>query len=66
MKSQLVSVQNKTSELSKDVIVLKQLGKINPMQEIQTLQHAVQTVSAQTHSLSLNERAQSQDFLDYF
>ncbi|CAG2246734.1 unnamed protein product [Mytilus edulis] len=63
IKSQLVSVQNKTSELSNDVIILKQLGNIKPLQEIQTLQQAVQTVTAQTHSLSVNERARSQDFL---
>lgn len=63
MKSQLVSVQNKTSEISKDVIVLRQLGNIKPLQEIQTLQLAVQTVSAKTHALSVNEHARNQDFL---
>ncbi|VDH98347.1 Hypothetical predicted protein [Mytilus galloprovincialis] len=63
IKHQLVSVQNKTSEISNDVLILKQLGNIKPLQEIQTLQQAVQTVSAQTQSLSVNERARSQDFL---
>ncbi|CAC5361285.1 unnamed protein product [Mytilus coruscus] len=63
MKCQLVSVQNQISEISKDVIVLKQTGSIKPLQEIQTLQQAVERVSAQTHSLSVNERARSQDFL---
>lgn len=61
-----MSVQNKTIEMSKDVVVLKQLGNIKPMKEIQTLQQAVETVSAQTHSLCLNERARSQDFLVYY
>ncbi|VDI10352.1 Hypothetical predicted protein [Mytilus galloprovincialis] len=63
IKNQLVSVQNKTSEISNDVLILKQLGNIKPLQEIQNLQQAVQTVSAQTHVLSVNERARSQDFL---
>lgn len=63
IKSQLLSVQNQTREISNDVIILKQHGNIKPLQEIQTLQQAVQTVYAQTHSLSVNERARSQDFL---
>ncbi|VDH98355.1 Hypothetical predicted protein [Mytilus galloprovincialis] len=63
MKSQLVSVQNKTSQISNDVLILKQLGSIKPLQIIQSLQTAVQTVSALTHSLSVNERTRSQDVL---
>ncbi|CAC5361284.1 MYO18 [Mytilus coruscus] len=63
IKSQLVSVQNKTSQISNDVNNLKQHGNIKPLQEIQTLQQAIQTVSAETHSLYVNERARSRDFL---
>ncbi|VDH98352.1 Hypothetical predicted protein [Mytilus galloprovincialis] len=63
MKSQLVSLENKTNQINNDVLILKQHGNIKPLQEIQALQQAIQTVSAQTHSLSINERALSQDFL---
>ncbi|CAG2246176.1 unnamed protein product [Mytilus edulis] len=62
IKSQLLSVQNKTSEISNDVNILK-LGNIKPLQEIQTLQQELESVSAKTHSLTVNERARSQDFL---
>ncbi|VDH98350.1 Hypothetical predicted protein [Mytilus galloprovincialis] len=63
MSSEFWSFRNGTGEMSSDFKILKQLGNIKPLQEIQTLQQAVQTVSAQTHSLSVNERARSQDFL---
>ncbi|CAG2237428.1 unnamed protein product [Mytilus edulis] len=63
MKNQFVSIQNKTSENSKDINTLKQLGNIKPLQEIQSLQQELKSVSAQTHSLTVNERARSQDFL---
>ncbi|CAG2246732.1 unnamed protein product [Mytilus edulis] len=63
MKSQLVSLENKTNQINNDVLILKQLGNIKPLQEIQALQQAIQNISAQTHSLSIDERALSQDFL---
>ncbi|VDI10351.1 Hypothetical predicted protein [Mytilus galloprovincialis] len=62
-KSQLVTLQNKTNQINIDVFIIKQLGNIKPLQEIQALQQAVQTVSAQTYSLSANERTRSQEFL---
>lgn len=46
MKSQIVTLKNKTNQIYNDVLILKQLGNIKPLQEIQTLQQAVQTVSA--------------------
>ncbi|CAG2246178.1 unnamed protein product [Mytilus edulis] len=63
IKSHFLSVQNKTSENRNDIHTLKQLGNIKPLQEIQTLQQDLKSVSAQTHSLTVNERARSQDFL---
>ncbi|XP_063448446.1 uncharacterized protein LOC134727979 [Mytilus trossulus] len=63
MTNELWLLRNKTGEVSNDVKILKHLGNIKPLQEIQTLQLAVKTVSDQAHSLSVNERARSQDFL---
>ncbi|VDH98354.1 Hypothetical predicted protein [Mytilus galloprovincialis] len=63
MTNELRLLRNRTGEMSSDFKILKQLGNIKPLQEIQTLKQAVQTVSAQTHSLSVNERARGQDFL---
>ncbi|XP_063448250.1 uncharacterized protein LOC134727792 [Mytilus trossulus] len=63
IKSQFLSIQNKTSENRNDIHTLKQLGNIKPLQEVQTLQQDLKSVSAQTHSLTVNERARSQDFL---
>ncbi|VDI51013.1 Hypothetical predicted protein, partial [Mytilus galloprovincialis] len=63
IKSHFWSVQNKTSENRNDIHMLKQLGNIKPLQEIQTLQQDLKSVSAQTHSLTVNERARRQDFL---
>ncbi|VDH98348.1 Hypothetical predicted protein [Mytilus galloprovincialis] len=63
MKGQLVSLENKTNQITNDVLILKQPGNIKPLHEIQALQQASQTVSAQTHYFSINERALSQDFL---
>lgn len=54
---------NKTTELNQKIIEIKQLDNIKPLTEFKTLQQAVQRVSAQTHSLSINERECSQDFL---
>ncbi|XP_071177278.1 uncharacterized protein [Mytilus edulis] len=63
MENELRLLRNKIGEMSSDFKIFKQLGSIKPLQEIQSLQQAVQTVSAQTHSLSVNERARSQDFV---
>ncbi|CAC5366585.1 unnamed protein product [Mytilus coruscus] len=63
VKNHFLTIQNKTSEISNDVNTLKQLGNIKPLQEIQTLQQDLKSVSAQTHSLTVNERARGQDFL---
>ncbi|XP_076106184.1 uncharacterized protein LOC143074809 [Mytilus galloprovincialis] len=58
-----LDLDNKTTELNQKITEIKQLENIKPMAEFKTLQQAVQVVSAQTHSLSINERARSQDFL---
>ncbi|CAG2197926.1 unnamed protein product [Mytilus edulis] len=49
--------------MDQEISKLKKLGSIQPLKEIQTLQHTVQTITAQTNSLSMKERARSQDFL---
>ena len=66
-----VSVQGRESTVLRDKFILfdqemsnlKQLGRIQPLQEIKTLQQTVQTISAQTNSLSIKERARGQDFM---
>lgn len=49
--------------VDQEISNLKQLGSIQPLQEIKTLQQTVQVISAQTNFLSMNERARGQDFL---
>ncbi|CAC5415920.1 unnamed protein product [Mytilus coruscus] len=56
-------LRNESVLVSQEISNLKQLGSIQPLQEIKTLQQKVLTISAQTNSLSMNERACSQDFL---
>lgn len=66
-----ISIQGRKLAVLKKMVVssdqeisnLKQLSSIQPLQEIKTLQNKVQIISAQTNSLSLHERACSQDFL---
>lgn len=42
---------------------LKQLSSIKPLQEIDTLQQTVHTLTSQTNTLSQKEQARNQDFL---
>ncbi|XP_063448220.1 uncharacterized protein LOC134727764 [Mytilus trossulus] len=56
-------LQNKSILMDQEISKLKQLGSIQPLKEIKTLQQSVQTITAQTNSLSMKERARSQDFL---
>ncbi|VDI04045.1 Hypothetical predicted protein [Mytilus galloprovincialis] len=56
-------LRNKSILVDQEISNLKQLGSIQPLQEIKSLQQTVQTISAQTNSLSIKERARSKDFL---
>ena len=66
LKSHFLTIQNKTSQISNDVNTLKQLGNSKSLQEIQTLQQQFTAVSAQVHSLTVNERVHRLDFLSLF
>ncbi|VDI22603.1 Hypothetical predicted protein [Mytilus galloprovincialis] len=63
MKNELRLLQNVSLKHDRKIRDLQQLGNIKPLQEIGTLQNAVQTNTATIQSLSMNERARSQDFL---
>lgn len=63
VKNELQLLQNASSEHDRKFRDLQQIGNIKPLQEIGTLQHTVQTNTATMQSLSMNERARSQDFL---
>ncbi|CAG2201220.1 unnamed protein product [Mytilus edulis] len=63
VKHELQLLQNTSSEHDRKFRNLQQLGNNKPLQEICTLQHAVQTNTATIQSLSMNDRARSQDFL---
>ncbi|CAG2197571.1 unnamed protein product [Mytilus edulis] len=58
----LSQFKNKTIELEKAVGQLKVLKSIQPLHDFSVLQQQVQTVASQTHVLSINERARSEDF----
>ncbi|CAG2211179.1 unnamed protein product [Mytilus edulis] len=58
-----VSQENKTAEHGKEISQLKQLNNIQPLQDLSLIKHQLQSVASETHSLSVNERARSQDFL---
>lgn len=59
-------MKNKSLQAEKEVAALKQLANIKPLVEISTLQNTVQSLTSQTHSLSIKEQARSQDFLALF
>lgn len=61
--SELAVLKKTVVSLDQEISNLKQLNSIQPLQEIKTLQNKVQIISAQTNSLSVQERARSQDFL---
>ncbi|XP_071181360.1 coiled-coil domain-containing protein 110-like [Mytilus edulis] len=77
MEHTLLSLQNETKNQGQELAVLKtkslmvdqnikdlkHLGNIKPLQEIQTLQQEIKSLSAQTSSLNMKEQARSQDFI---
>ncbi|CAG2187136.1 unnamed protein product [Mytilus edulis] len=63
LKNEIKMLQNTTSAYERKIVDLQQMGNIKPLQEIGKLQLAVQTNTATFQSLSMNERARSQDFL---
>lgn len=58
----LSQFKNKTIELEKAVGQLKVLKSIQPLRDFSVLQQQVQTITSQTHVLSINDRARSEDF----
>ncbi|CAG2231708.1 unnamed protein product [Mytilus edulis] len=56
-------LRNESVLVSQEISNLKQLSSIQPLQEIKSLQQKVETISAMTNSLSMTERARSEDFL---
>ncbi|CAG2238843.1 unnamed protein product [Mytilus edulis] len=57
------SQENKTAEHGKEISELKQLKNIQPLQDLSLIKQQLQSVAAETHSLSVNERARSKDVL---
>ncbi|XP_063442070.1 uncharacterized protein LOC134722382 [Mytilus trossulus] len=56
-------LDNKSIELSRDVLDLKNLKNIEPLRNLYSMQQQLHSVSAQTQNLLVNEQARSQDFL---
>lgn len=56
-------LRNKSILVDQEISNLKQLGSIQPLKEIKTLQQTVQVISTQTNTLRMKERARGQDFL---
>ncbi|XP_071136988.1 uncharacterized protein MG328 homolog [Mytilus edulis] len=54
--------KNKTMELEKAIVELKVLKSIQPLRDFSVLKQQVQTITSQTHVLSINDRARSEDF----
>ncbi|XP_071127388.1 chromosome partition protein Smc-like [Mytilus edulis] len=63
---ELNTIKNKSLEVEKEVLSLKQLASIKPLNAINVIQQTVNTLASQTNSLRVNEQARSQDFLALF
>ncbi|CAC5400069.1 unnamed protein product [Mytilus coruscus] len=63
---ELNTIINKSLEVEKEVLSLKQLANIKPLNAINAIQQTVNTLKSQTNSLRVNEQARSQDFLALF
>ncbi|CAC5389204.1 unnamed protein product [Mytilus coruscus] len=63
MDTRFSSQENKTAEHEKEISELKQLKNLQPLQDLSSIKQKLQFVATETHSLSVNERARSQDFL---
>ena len=62
----LETVQNKTSNVEKDVISIKNLETIKPAVEIKYLNKSITNNSIAVHELQANEQSRNQDFLALF
>jgi hypothetical protein len=62
-KGELISLRNRSLEHDKDIVDLKMLKNIQPIQDFHNLQKQVELINAQTHALNVNEFARRQDFL---
>lgn len=60
---ELTVLKTKSLMVEQNIKDLKHLENIKPLQEIQTLQKQVESISAQTSLLSMKEQARSQDFI---
>ncbi|XP_071136637.1 uncharacterized protein [Mytilus edulis] len=58
----LLTNQNKTIELAKQIVELKGLKNIQQLGDLHGIQQEIKQLHSQTQSLSVNERARSQDF----
>ncbi|VDI69475.1 Hypothetical predicted protein [Mytilus galloprovincialis] len=63
---ELNTMRNKSLEVEKEVLSLKQLANIKPLNAINNIQQTVNTLTSQTNSLRVNEQARSQDFFALF
>lgn len=62
-ETKFASQENLTAEFGKEISDLKQLKNLQPLQDLIHIKQQLQSVASETHSLSVNERARSQDFL---
>lgn len=63
---ELNTMKNKSMEVEKEVLSLKILANIKPLNAINAIQQTVNLLTSQTNSLRVNEQARSQDFLALF
>ncbi|CAG2190466.1 unnamed protein product [Mytilus edulis] len=63
---ELNTIKNKSLEVEKEVLSLKLLANIKPLNAINAIQQTVNLLASQTNSLRVNEQARSQDFLALF
>ncbi|CAG2245680.1 unnamed protein product [Mytilus edulis] len=63
MKNQLSVLRNETSSIDDRVKSVEQLRNIQSLQDLQTVKQQIQSLNAQTKSLSQNQFARNQDFL---
>lgn len=63
LRNEFTDLLTKYTKQEQELSELKQLKNLQPLQDLNHIKQQLHTVASQTHSLSVNERARSQDFL---
>ncbi|VDI61625.1 Hypothetical predicted protein, partial [Mytilus galloprovincialis] len=63
LRNEFTDLLTKYTKQEQELSELKKLKNLQPLQDLNHIKQQVHTVASETHSLKVNERARSQDFL---